>query len=58
MIRRFLCRVFSMHDMEVTDENCPGAWDRETCKYCGLSVERHWHTQEIRFLDFAKKEAA
>lgn len=47
MIRRFLCRWFSMHDMVTTVSF--GQWDHCVCIHCGLEANVNPYTHEVRF---------
>ena len=52
MIRRFLCRWFSLHEFggkAIAD--AIGCCDLKECLHCGCRAEVAWHTRKVKILD-------
>lgn len=54
MIRRFLCRYFSLHDMKEIKSPLYSKYEITRCKYCPLfAARKHW-TNEVVIMRSAK----
>lgn len=54
MIRRFLCRYFSLHDMKEIHTSYNSKFEITRCTHCGLYASREHWTNNIVIMRSAK----
>lgn len=52
MIRRWLCRWFSMHDTVCILENFKGNYELVRCRHCKLEAAVHHETRKVMVLSW------
>lgn len=52
MIRRWMCRWFSLHDMETILRKYKGNYELCRCRHCGLDAAVHNETRKVLLMSW------